>query len=256
MIKFFRHIRQSLIMENKTGKYLKYAIGEIVLVVIGILIALQINTWNQQLQNNSKEREYYQKFLDDVLLDEKIIESEITATKERLNAANKLAALLLDDETDLDLIAVQMQRSVNSSTISLKPTTNAYDDVKSSGNLNIIRDDALKFKLDRFYSKQVQKMQVIQSNSSLILTRLLREDDLIKNSFGTLYLNLIADSTRINTDKLKALTRPTPKSNYVLLNNAVTFAMVAHRNLVHYDELLANSAEIKEALEQKLASYD
>ena len=40
MIKFFRHIRQNLIMENKTGKYLKYAIGEIVLVVIGILIAL------------------------------------------------------------------------------------------------------------------------------------------------------------------------------------------------------------------------
>jgi len=43
MIKFFRNIRQNLIMENKTGKYLKYAIGEIVLVVIGILIALQLN---------------------------------------------------------------------------------------------------------------------------------------------------------------------------------------------------------------------
>lgn len=48
MIKFFRHIRQNLIMENRTGKYLKYAIGEIILVVIGILIALQINNWNEQ----------------------------------------------------------------------------------------------------------------------------------------------------------------------------------------------------------------
>ena len=46
MIKFFRNIRQILIMENNTSKYLKYAIGEIVLVVIGILIALQINNWN------------------------------------------------------------------------------------------------------------------------------------------------------------------------------------------------------------------
>ncbi len=46
MIKFFRKIRQNLLMENKTGKYFKYAIGEIVLVVIGILIALQINNWN------------------------------------------------------------------------------------------------------------------------------------------------------------------------------------------------------------------
>jgi len=47
MIKLFRNIRQNLIMENKTGKYLKYAIGEIVLVVIGILIALSINDWNE-----------------------------------------------------------------------------------------------------------------------------------------------------------------------------------------------------------------
>ncbi|MFT4660619.1 MAG: hypothetical protein ACI8XB_000887 [Patiriisocius sp.] len=47
MIKFFRKIRQNLFMENKTGKYFKYAIGEIVLVVIGIIIALQINNWNE-----------------------------------------------------------------------------------------------------------------------------------------------------------------------------------------------------------------
>jgi hypothetical protein len=47
MIKFFRQIRQRLLTENKTGKYFKYAIGEIVLVVIGILIALQVNNWNE-----------------------------------------------------------------------------------------------------------------------------------------------------------------------------------------------------------------
>ena len=47
MIKFFRKIRQNLLMENKTGQYFKYAIGEILLVIIGILIALQINNWNE-----------------------------------------------------------------------------------------------------------------------------------------------------------------------------------------------------------------
>src|SRR6056300_608058 len=47
MIKFFRRIRFDLMEQNKTGKYLKYAIGEIVLVVIGILIALSINNWNE-----------------------------------------------------------------------------------------------------------------------------------------------------------------------------------------------------------------
>jgi hypothetical protein len=47
MIQFFRKIRYSLMNQNQTGRYLKYAIGEIILVVIGILIALQINNWNE-----------------------------------------------------------------------------------------------------------------------------------------------------------------------------------------------------------------
>ena len=53
MIKFFRKIRYDLIEKNKTGKYLKYAIGEIILVMIGILLALQVNNWNEnrKLQN-------------------------------------------------------------------------------------------------------------------------------------------------------------------------------------------------------------
>ena len=56
MIKFFRKIRQNLLTEGKTGKYLKYAVGEVVLVVIGILIALQINNWNEAKKTLDKER--------------------------------------------------------------------------------------------------------------------------------------------------------------------------------------------------------
>lgn len=55
MIKFFRNIRQTLIMENKTYKYLKYAIGEIILVMIGILLALQVNNWNENRKMHLQE---------------------------------------------------------------------------------------------------------------------------------------------------------------------------------------------------------
>jgi len=55
MIKFFRKIRQNLLMENKTGKYFKYAIGEIILVVIGIVIALQINNSNELRKEKNEE---------------------------------------------------------------------------------------------------------------------------------------------------------------------------------------------------------
>ena len=58
MIKFFRHIRKNLLLENKTSKYFKYAIGEIILVVIGILIALQINNWNTERIEHKKEENY------------------------------------------------------------------------------------------------------------------------------------------------------------------------------------------------------
>ncbi|MGK0413273.1 MAG: hypothetical protein ACJA1B_001476 [Polaribacter sp.] len=57
MLKLFRNIRQNLLLENKTSKYFKYAIGEIVLVVIGILIALQINNWNENRKALKKEQE-------------------------------------------------------------------------------------------------------------------------------------------------------------------------------------------------------
>ena len=66
MIKFFRKIRHNLLSENKTGKYFKYAIGEIILVVIGILIALQINNWNQDRINDKKEVETLKALKNDV----------------------------------------------------------------------------------------------------------------------------------------------------------------------------------------------
>jgi hypothetical protein len=65
MIKFFRKIRQNLLMENKTGKYFKYAIGEIVLVVIGILIALSINNWSEKQKEKKQIRNIYVRVVQD-----------------------------------------------------------------------------------------------------------------------------------------------------------------------------------------------
>jgi len=58
MINFFRKIRQRLLTENKFSKYLLYGIGEIILVVIGILIALSINNWNEDRKNDEVRRTY------------------------------------------------------------------------------------------------------------------------------------------------------------------------------------------------------
>ena len=69
MIKFFRRIRYNLMEQNKTGKYFKYAIGEIILVVIGILIALSINNWNEDRKDKVREKATLYKFLQDLKSD-------------------------------------------------------------------------------------------------------------------------------------------------------------------------------------------
>ena len=81
MIKFFRKIRQNLLMENKTGKYFKYAIGEIVLVVIGILIALQINNWNENRKDYASLNNYNKNLIEDLKKDSVDINKSILGIK-------------------------------------------------------------------------------------------------------------------------------------------------------------------------------
>ncbi|TYA57510.1 DUF6090 family protein [Formosa maritima] len=69
MLKFFRHIRQNLLNEGKITKYLKYAIGEIILVVIGILIALSINNWNETKAERKIEKDYIISLIEDLEAD-------------------------------------------------------------------------------------------------------------------------------------------------------------------------------------------
>jgi len=73
MIKFFRKIRQKLLTENKFSKYLKYAIGEILLVVIGILIALQVNNWNIEKIENQEENHILSSFHEELIANKSII---------------------------------------------------------------------------------------------------------------------------------------------------------------------------------------
>lgn len=81
MIKFFRKIRQNLLLEGKSGKYLKYAIGEIILVVMGILIALSINNWNERRNQEQTLKNIYAMIADDLEQDLKKIEFVIQIKK-------------------------------------------------------------------------------------------------------------------------------------------------------------------------------
>ncbi|PNQ75289.1 hypothetical protein C1T31_03920 [Hanstruepera neustonica] len=91
MLKIFRNIRKSLVMENKSTKYLKYAVGEIILVVIGILIALQINNWKQKQNNKVLTISYLEDFKKDLINDTIIFNKAI---KRATNTIKKDQAIL------------------------------------------------------------------------------------------------------------------------------------------------------------------
>ena len=100
MIKFFRKIRQNMINENKTGKYLKYAIGEIILVVIGILIALSINNWNEQRKMNSQEQELLEGLEIEFTINHDRLERVIQLQQKSNESANKIMTYFNKDIID------------------------------------------------------------------------------------------------------------------------------------------------------------
>jgi len=95
MIKFFRKIRQNLLSEGKIGKYFKYAIGEIMLVVIGILIALSINNLNDKNKQHRSDIEFLSNLKDEIILDTLAISSQIKWYND-LNESIRIALILID----------------------------------------------------------------------------------------------------------------------------------------------------------------
>ena len=153
MIKFFRHIRKNLLMENKTSKYFKYAIGEIILVVIGILIALQINNWNESRKERLQELKYLKNLQTDITLELKNNDNLINY---RASTA-KAAARMLDFktlQTTTDVIALEQNIQLVFQRKNFIPTNNTFKELLSSGNLNSITNDSIKdylLELDKMY---------------------------------------------------------------------------------------------------------
>jgi hypothetical protein len=90
MIKFFRKIRQKLLTENKFSKYLLYAVGEIILVVIGILIALQVNNWNQNINSKNELTQIVKEVRNDLNKDIEFLTMMIKISEETIYSIDNL----------------------------------------------------------------------------------------------------------------------------------------------------------------------
>lgn len=227
MIKFFRKIRQNLLSEGKTGKYFKYAIGEIILVVIGILIALQINNWNENRKNKIAEADYYCRILDDFELNEKLIDETSKLTNNKIKLCEELLLDLHNLPNDrgeiLNKFVLALRQDV------FVPSNIAFEDITSSGQLKLLKDLKLKNRLIQHSTFLNNILNLLQENRNVILNRM--SDFELMTEFG--YQDIDYLKRELDKEHLDLL----PKNNWTNNPNNPIF-LKFQDNLVVYIAML------------------
>ena len=156
--------------DNRPLKYARYAIGEIVLVVIGILIALQINNWNENRKNKITEADYYCRILDDFELNEKLIDETSKLTTNKIKLCKELII-------DLNKIPNNRSEILNNFVLALRqdvfvPSTITFEDLTSSGQLKLLTDIKLKNRLIEHSTFLNNILNLLKENRDEIIDRM------------------------------------------------------------------------------------
>ena len=159
MIKLFRKLRQRLLTENKVGKYLLYAIGEIVLVVIGILIALQINNWNENRKQNNAEEIFLRGIKFDLLKDREFIAFVLTSIEPKVEAYRILNKTVQPDYTT-NRVKIDSLLSIYlfSGNRTFYPVSGSFQSSISGNEINKYKRKEVTQKIIKLYSSTYDRL--------------------------------------------------------------------------------------------------
>ncbi len=156
MIKFFRRIRRQLLTENKFSKYLIYAIGEIMLVVVGILIALQINNWNEARKENATINTYLKGIVIDLNNDIRRFDVII----KNLNEQIKANSMVFEDKSYQNLPIDSIALSITSYFNDYKISDQTFQKIKNSGLANQLGSTKLNEAINKYYSEDLYRFNL------------------------------------------------------------------------------------------------
>lgn len=151
MFRFFRLLRIRLIKEGNLQRYLLYAIGEIILVVLGILIALQVNTWNQGRINRNLEQVFLNRIHEDLGEDLKKFNAQLEYGRAGLEAL-KEAIILIHQENKEDDIFKFNELYDLAWLDAVNPQYSTYLELESTGRLNLIQNENLRLAILSHYA--------------------------------------------------------------------------------------------------------
>ena len=182
MIKFFRRIRQHLLTENKFSKYLLYAIGEIALVMIGILLALQVNNWNESRKERVQEIKLYENLLVSLSADS----TDVVKFSGLISAGMEAQKFFISNSYQelIENYTVQQLedsiRSIGKIGASFFPRYSAYNQISNSGFQALLQSEEIKSKLlelyDRIYKRYLHVDASIDEKSEFHLKPIIKGD--------------------------------------------------------------------------------
>ncbi|MDX1471642.1 MAG: DUF6090 family protein, partial [Flavobacteriaceae bacterium] len=176
MIKFFRQIRRNMISENRTYRYLFYAIGEIILVVIGILIALQVNTWNNQRIDAELAESYLKEIRSSLKNDLQNIEQVLDYNSNKHKAIDSVFSIMESNEPQSiknQRILPHLQYLTDYSVF--VPNSVAFDNMIASSTINLIKTAKLRELLSNYYNSPELSSDFTQEQVKLQTRRFVDE---------------------------------------------------------------------------------
>ncbi len=218
MIKFFRRIRHRLLSENNFSQYLLYAVGEIILVVIGILIALQINDYNEQKKEREKELVLLSNLSNEIQLDMLQIENNTRLSSERLNRLDSLVHLLKTPDSIDRFSFIQLSFEFVMDQY-FKSNSGIFDEAISSGKMSYIQNETLRQNIFNYYrnAKETYTDGTTRQITDEFITPLMVENIYLNNEgFAMLGMD-IAEVSNLGKLDLKALSKNREYWKMVLL---------------------------------------
>jgi hypothetical protein len=180
MIKLFRNIRQNLLAEGKTTKYFKYAIGEIILVVIGIIIALQINTWNENRKQSMEEKEILTSLFENLVFAKQQSQDLIQIEKESKALLIQILKLGIDNQEN-DILTDTIFKIAVWDIENSKPTFNIYSSLKNTNKLSLIKSNAIN---QKFTDLEIELNKLDDILADRLNVQQLRIDKLLENEIN------------------------------------------------------------------------
>jgi len=256
MIKIFRKIRQQMLKENKTARYFKYAFGEIVLVVIGIVIALQLNTWNENRKASNEETKILYALQADFKVSQTRIEETIIQQKRVLNYSKILIEVHERQNNkefvffDSHLDSLDHLISYGSTWYRAEPVTGAYNALISAGKVDLIKNEKLRHRLAQF-SADLESGFEDQESAMFLLNDL---NDQISGFILKIGSNSFRNRFPISPrkkDTIQVSKKFFENDNY--FGNLYTKLFMERNRLVRQQSLLNQTEDILAVIDQELS---